>query len=130
MTLASCIARNITKSERHVENAFRLVNHPVNPTPMWDGLLPSSDSGSATVFQTVALPGFDYVLGANSTIIKRAIGMCPPLSKLITSPYASGRAHRVESRTHRVSDVPTERNNAALHTAEIAVAIHRAAEIE
>src|SRR6266849_6451316 len=44
MTLASCNDRNIAKSERHVENAFRLVNHPVNFTPMWDGLLPSSDS--------------------------------------------------------------------------------------
>ena len=44
MTLASCIARNITKSERHVESAFRLVNHPLNRTPMWDGLLPSADS--------------------------------------------------------------------------------------
>src|SRR6266853_1324816 len=44
MTLASCNDRNITKSERHAESAFILVNHPVNLTPMWDGLLPSSDS--------------------------------------------------------------------------------------
>ncbi len=35
-----------------------------------------------------------------------------------------------ESRSHSFSDVRTERNNAALHTAEIAVASHRAAEIE
>jgi DNA-binding NarL/FixJ family response regulator len=46
MTLVSCHDRNITKSERRVESAFRLVNHPVNLTPMWDGLLPSSDSSS------------------------------------------------------------------------------------
>ena len=74
--------------------------------------------------------GFDYVLGAKSTIIKRAIGMCPPISKLVTSPYASGRTHRVESRGYSLSDVRTDRNNAAVHTAEIAVASHRAAEIE
>ena len=74
--------------------------------------------------------GFDHVLGAKSTIIKRAIGMCPPISKLITSPYASGRKHTVDSRSHTLSDVRTERNNAALHAAEIAVASHRAAEIE
>ena len=44
MTLASCHDRNMTRSERRVESAFRLVNHPVNLTPMWNGLLPSSDS--------------------------------------------------------------------------------------
>ena len=70
--------------------------------------------------------GFGYVLGAKTRFIKRAIGMCPPISKLITSPYASGRTHRVESRTHGLSDVRTERNNAAEHAAEIAVASHRA----
>jgi len=86
---------------------------------MWDGLLPRDSE-----------LGFDYVLGAKSTIIKRAIGICPPISKLITSPYASGRTHRVESRSHSLSDVRTDRNNAAEHTAEIAVASHRAAEIE
>jgi len=80
--------------------------------------------------ETDPLPGFDYVLGAKSTVINRAIGMCPPISKLITSPYASGRTHRVESRTHSLSEVRTERTKAALHTAEIAVASHRAAEIE
>ena len=74
--------------------------------------------------------GFDYVLGAKSTIIKRAIGMRPPISKLITSPYASGRTPRVESRSHSLSDVRVDRNSAAEHTAEIAVASHRAAEIE
>jgi hypothetical protein len=35
-----------------------------------------------------------------------------------------------ESRSHSFSDVRTERNNAALHTAEIAVASHRAAETD
>jgi len=74
--------------------------------------------------------GFDYVLGTKSTIIKRAIGMCPPISTLITSPYASGRTHRVESHGHSLLDVRTDRNNAAQHTAEIAVASPRAAEIE
>ena len=73
--------------------------------------------------------GFDYVLGAKSTIIKRGIGMCPPISKPIISPYASGRTHRVESRSHSLS-VRTDRNNTAEHTAEIVVASHRAAEIE
>ena len=72
----------------------------------------------------------DYVLGAKSTIIKRAIGMCPPISKLITSPYASGRKYTVESRSHSLSDVRKDRNNAAQHTAETAVASHRVAEIE
>jgi Protein of Unknown function (DUF2784) len=74
--------------------------------------------------------GFDYVLCAKSTSIKKAIGMCPPISKLIPSPYASGRTHRVESRIHSLSDVRTERNNAAEHPAEIAVASPKAAEIE
>jgi hypothetical protein len=41
-----------------------------------------------------------HVLGAISTIIKRAIGTCQIISKLITPPYASGRTHRVEIRTH------------------------------
>ena len=41
------------------------------------------------------------------------------------------RAHQETQRSsHSLSDVRTERNNAALHTAEIAVASHRAAEIE
>src|SRR6266481_2949841 len=71
MTLASCNDRNIAKSERHVESAFRLVNHPVNLTPMWDGLLPSSDSAT--------------FLGPRARFIKTAIGICPPISKLITS---------------------------------------------
>jgi hypothetical protein len=44
MTLASFNDRNTAKSERRLERAFRLVNHPVNLTPMWDGLLPSLDS--------------------------------------------------------------------------------------
>jgi hypothetical protein len=83
---------------------------------MWDGLLPSSE--------------VDYVVGAKGTTI-RAIGMCPTDFKaLITSPYPSGRTHRVQSRTHTLSEVGTERNNAAEHTAEIAVASHRAAETE
>jgi hypothetical protein len=116
MTLASCNDLNITKSERHVESAFRLVE-------------PSCESYS-DVGRVATELGFDYVLGAKSTIIKRAIGMCPPSSKLITSPYASGRTHRVESRTHSLSEVRTERNIAAPHAAEIAVASHRAAEIE
>jgi hypothetical protein len=34
------------------------------------------------------------------------------------------------TRSHSLSDVRTERNNAALHTAEIVAASHRAAEIE
>ena len=85
----SCNELNITKSERRVENALRLVNHPVNLTPMWDRLLRSSDS-----------------------------------------TYASGRKHTVEFRTHSLSDVRTDRNNATEHAAEIAVASHRAAEIE
>src|ERR1700681_4843173 len=116
MTLASCHDRNITKSERHVENAFRLVNRPANLTPMWDGLLPSSDS---TTFW-----------GPRARSSKESSKLCSPISKLITSPYASGRTHRVESRSHSLSDVCTDRNNAAEHTAEIAVASHRAAEIE
>src|ERR1700719_3229259 len=77
MTLASCHDRNITKSERHVENAFRLVNRPVNLTPMWDGLLPSSDS---TTF-----------LWPRARSSKESSKLCPPISELITSPYASRR---------------------------------------
>jgi hypothetical protein len=38
--------------------------------------------------------------------------------------------HRVESRDYSLSVVRTERNNAALHAAEIAVASQRTAEIE
>src|SRR6202521_1679417 len=86
MTLASCVDRNITKRERRAESPFDLVNHRVNLPPMGDGLLPRESE-----------LGLDYVLGAKSTIIKRAIGICPPISKLITSLYASGRTHRVES---------------------------------
>jgi hypothetical protein len=67
MTLASCNDPNITKSERHFESAFRLVNHPANLTPM--------GCGFATELE------FDYVLGAKSAIIKKAIGMCSPISK-------------------------------------------------
>ena len=37
---------------------------------------------------------------------------------------------RVETRSHPLSDGRTERNNAVVHAAEIAVASHRAIEIE
>jgi hypothetical protein len=74
--------------------------------------------------------GFDHVLGAKSTIIKRVIEVCARISKLVNSLYAFARTHRVESRSHSLSDVRTDRNNAAEHAAEIAVASHRAAEIE
>jgi hypothetical protein len=96
--------------------------------------------------------------------------MCPPISELVNSPYASGwfltmewtvsfgqlqmklqlvsrgvfqiealqttrkssaaRTHRNEIHSHTLSDGCKDRNNAAEHTAEIAVASHRTAEIE
>ena len=48
-----------------------------------------------------------------------------------TAFLGQGRDHQESHRSsHFLSDVRTERNNAALHAAEIAVASHRAAEIE
>ena len=71
MTLASCNDFNITKSEGHVESAFRLVNHAANLTPMRDG------------FATEL--GFDYVLGGQERQHqeKKRHRIAPAISKLV-----------------------------------------------
>ena len=81
---------------------------------MSDGLLPSSDSTGSWG------EGHDHQKSHRNvpTNFKAYDFVCP------------GRTYRVESRTHSLSDVRTERNNAAPHAAEIAVASHRVVEIE
>jgi len=51
-------------------------------------------------------------------------------SEKIQHPDRDNSMERVESFSHRLSGMGPERNSAALHAAEIAVASHRAAEIE
>jgi len=54
-----------TKSERHVENAFRLVNHPVNPTPI--------------VWRVATELGFEAVLSDGKLELSVPVG-CVPLA--------------------------------------------------
>ena len=53
-----------------------------------------------------------------------------PIELLLHFQGSCTKSHRVDSRGQRLSGVCPERNKAELHTAEIAVASPRAAEIE
>jgi hypothetical protein len=59
-----------------------------------------------------------------------SVRQSPPV--LPVAPCESGTTARLRSELaiHRLSDVRNERNNAALHKAEIAVPSHKAAEME
>src|SRR5882724_6086442 len=87
MTLASCNELNITKSERHVENAFQTRE-------------PSCKSYS-DVGRVATELGFDYVLRAKSTIIKRAIGAltaCRKCAQSETSLHCTRRRLRSQAK--------------------------------
>ena len=108
MTLALCNDRDITKSERHVENAFRLVNHPVNLTPMWYGFLLSLDSmapkGAMPSTSAPSVWSSATALKEVSNDRKNPIGYSEVMSlKFRSSPYRAALLVRTNFKTEHLT---------------------------
>ena len=93
---------------------FNILNHPNFGSPI--NYLSSPQFGQATQM-------LNNYLGSG--------GQCGALDPTGTqTSILNQETHRVESSGYRLSGVAPNSNNTTLHTAEIAVASHRAAEIE